>query len=128
MEKKNIAKVLAVVLAVLLISILISNTGYADIICVDPFNVTCYSKIQDGIDAAVSGDTVEVASGTYVEQVTLKSGVAVIGENTDTTIVWNNNDTFVGTNISSAVIQGFTITSAAGSGIYIYAYSSAVVR
>ena len=54
MEKKNIIKAFAVMLTVLLVSLLITNNGYADIICVDPFDVNCYSTIQDGINAADS--------------------------------------------------------------------------
>ena len=36
-------------------------------------------SIQDAIDGAVSGDTVQLAAGTYYERITLKNGVAVIG-------------------------------------------------
>jgi parallel beta-helix repeat protein len=104
----------------------VNNSVYADIICVDPLNPSCHKSIQEGIDAAVSGDTVEVASGTYVEQVTLKSGITVTGENRDTTSIWNNNDTVIGQQIQNTVIQGFTITSSAGNGIYLSADTSNV--
>ena len=30
-----------------------------------------YSRIQDAVDAAVNGDTIEIAAGTYREQVTV---------------------------------------------------------
>jgi parallel beta-helix repeat protein len=40
----------------------------------DPF-----CKIQDGIDAAVNSDTVQVAPGTYDENISMKSGVLIQG-------------------------------------------------
>lgn len=38
-----------------------------------------FTTIQDAIDAASSGDTVEVPSGSYVEDITMADGVAVVG-------------------------------------------------
>jgi hypothetical protein len=38
-----------------------------------------YATIQDAINAATSGQTVSVSSGTYVEDLTMKSGVTVDG-------------------------------------------------
>lgn len=52
-----------------------------------------YATIQDGIDAASSGDTVRVhaampgGSTTYTEQLTMKDGVAVLGMAGDTVTV-----------------------------------------
>ena len=72
-----------------------------------------YSTIQAGIDAASSGDTVYVEAGTYVENITLKSGVRVMGEGADVTKI-NGNDTGRAvtcidcSNITR--LNGFTIT------------------
>lgn len=46
-----------------------------------------YPTIQDGIDAAVKGDKVQVAAGTFVEKPVLKPGITVSGEGADKTII-----------------------------------------
>jgi hypothetical protein len=115
MKRKLTMKTYAFILSILMLSILAKVSAYADIICVNPMDPSCYNTIQEGINASVSGDTVEVVSGTYIEQITIKGGVTVKGENRNTTIIWNNNDTVQAGGNSS--IQGFTITSASGSAI-----------
>jgi parallel beta-helix repeat protein len=67
------------------IVILISNASAATII-VCPSGCT-YSSIQKAIDAASSGDTIEVQSGTYYEQVIVDKTLKLQGENRDTTII-----------------------------------------
>jgi hypothetical protein len=120
MTTKKIFTILAIVLIQLFFGINSKNIVFADIICVDPLSPTCYKSIQEGINAAKSGDTVQVASGTYVEQVKLKSGITLQGESRDTTFIWNNTDAMItAAGISNTVVQGFTITSANGNGIYI---------
>ena len=118
MKEKSIIRPFLFVIVFLVIGTCIKKEAHADFICVDPFNSICYATIQEGIDAASDGDTVAVASGTYIEQVTLKSGITLKGENRDTTFIWYNNDAVLAPNTKNTVVQGFTITSATGSGIY----------
>ncbi len=48
---------------------------------------SAYSTIQGAIDAASSGDTIQVLAGSYEENLTLKSGVNVLGAGFETTIL-----------------------------------------
>lgn len=64
-----------------------------------------FKTVQQGIDAAVSGDTVRVSEGNYYEPINMKYGVSIIGVNPElckinTTVTASDN----------CVIKGFTFT------------------
>jgi parallel beta-helix repeat protein len=69
-----------------------------------------YTSIQDAIDAANSGDTIYVYSGTYYENVVVDKTIDLIGEDRETTIIdgcENGNVVYVIADLVS--INGFTI-------------------
>jgi len=79
----------------------------------DPF-----CAIQSGIDAAASsGDTVktvQVAAGTYSENITMKSGVVIQGAGQGVSIIdgGDNGSVVTATDVDSAAkLDGFTITN-----------------
>jgi predicted outer membrane repeat protein len=95
---------------------LFAGTAFGDILNVPTAE---YPTIQDAINAASSGDTVQVASGTYDETIIMKSGVVIQGAGQDlSTIDGSGSDTVVyAFNVdSSAKLEGFTITG----GIALY--------
>jgi len=65
-----------------------------------------FTTIQDAIDAATSGDTVAVPSGTYVEDIDMASGIAVVGAGSDETYIVG---TVTFTGLSGASLSGFTL-------------------
>ncbi|MDD4858102.1 MAG: S8 family serine peptidase, partial [Candidatus Krumholzibacteria bacterium] len=115
---------------------------------VSPYTTTFWAaqEIQDAVDAAVDGDTILVAGGTYASGVTVDKAVYLLG-GWDTTFTTRDPATYPATiqgagsgvsfmNISSELcgIEGFTLTQGTGtsaaipaSGTYgggIYSYQS----
>lgn len=50
-------------------------------------HMAAFTTIQDAIDAASSGDTVAIPSGTYVEDIDMASGITVTGAGSDETLI-----------------------------------------
>ena len=72
---------------------------------------TAADSIQKGINAASSGDTVRVGSGTYRETIIMKPGITLLGAGFDSTVIYpyyrSVRDIVFGAD--SAVIEGFYI-------------------
>lgn len=73
-----------------------------------------YPTIQEAIDSSIYGDIIKVATGTYFENITLKNGVALIGQDPSNTIIDGNNiDSVVYSQDCDkyTILEGFTITN-----------------
>ncbi len=86
-----------------------------------------YLTIQEAINEALVGDTIEVAPNTYYEHLTVdKNNLTIIGSNCETTIVDADMDS--GSNLTAVsilndyvVFKGFTVCNCPnGSGIAVY--------
>lgn len=65
-----------------------TTTPLREFVSVSGSPVFAYSDtIQGGVDAAISGSTVNVAAGTYPEQVTIQKSLSLIGAGEATTII-----------------------------------------
>jgi parallel beta-helix repeat protein len=85
-----------------------------------------FTKIQDAINAAGSGDTILVANGggaPYVEDIVLKSGVNVFGEGANSTWIHGAAANYIVTavDVEDAQIDGFAIyrSTERKTGVYI---------
>jgi parallel beta helix pectate lyase-like protein/PKD domain-containing protein len=93
--------------------------------------------IQQAINVAVPGDTVLVAPGTYIENITfLGKAISVVSESGPSLTVIDGNHAgsvvvFTSAETRAAVLRGFTITNGAaaydGGGIYVR-YSSPTIE
>ncbi|MCK5398286.1 MAG: hypothetical protein KAJ33_08560, partial [Thermoplasmata archaeon] len=69
-----------------------------------------YNTIQEGIDAASSGDTLEVVAGTYYENIIIDKELTLTGANQTTTIIdGSSNGTVVLITEDLVNFSGFTV-------------------
>ena len=74
-----------------------------------------YPTVQKAINAASSGDTVYVRSGTYNEDIVVNKTISLVGENKETTCIYGHGGRIaVYVEADSVVVTGFTIKSSGG--------------
>lgn len=81
----------------------------------------CLASIGAAVAAAMPGDTINVAHGTYTEDVMITKSVSLVGQNNENTIIDAtgkiNGITITGA--SDVVVSGFTVENANAAGIWI---------
>ncbi len=102
--------------------------------CVNPGKTGCLSTIGAAVAAAAAGDTIQVAAGTYKEDVSMSVPVALIGAGSGTTIIDATGlangivvNSTSATGFSGAVVSGFTVENANFQGILVQNASNVTI-
>ena len=69
-----------------------------------------YATIQGAINAATSGDIVQVGPGHYIENIVMKDGVKLVGAGTELSVIDAGGSGIAVTCASNALLDGFTVT------------------
>lgn len=86
--------------------------------------VDFYGSIQRAIDAASPGDTINVAAGTYTENLTVNKSVTLSGAGATSTTIAGQ----IAVSADNVTIDGFTITNPSGKqGIYAQDHSNLTI-
>ncbi|NOQ33562.1 MAG: hypothetical protein GQ567_05140, partial [Methanosarcinales archaeon] len=112
------------VLAVLLLACAGMAAGETWVVGDDGGAGVNYTTIQDAVDASSAGDTIEVRSGTYVENVDVNKSLTLIGDGADVVTVQAEDewDEVFEVTADYVNISGFTVTGTTSSmyaGIYL---------
>jgi len=106
---------------------LLSLPAFAGTLCVNPAGTHgCKKTIQSAVEAAAPGDTINVAPGTYAEDVVVDRAIALMGADPDSTVIdatglsnGINVDGYDHPGLSHVIIRGFTVRNANHQGIVV---------
>ena len=109
-------KLLILVFLAVAVCVMGAGVGAAAVITVDDSGGADFTSIQAAVDAASEGDTIEVASGTYVENVDINKRLTLVGAGQNLVKVEadNSNDHVFYVTTDGVSISGFTLTGATG--------------
>lgn len=113
-----------------------SQTLAAKTLCVNPTGSnSCYSKIQLAVNAASNNDVINVAAGTYAEDVVIGKPLSLIGSGPDRSIIDATNlangillDGYNNPGLQNVTVDGFTVKNALYEGILVLNASDATIR
>jgi pectin methylesterase-like acyl-CoA thioesterase len=107
------------------------QSASANTLCVNPSgHKGCFTKIQDAVNFASNYDIVQVAPGTYNEQVTIGKPLSLLGAGADHSTIDASNlahgifvDGLDYPGIHDVIIAGFTIENAQYEGVLLLSAS-----
>ena len=113
-----------------------SHTAAANTLCVKPGgSPLCFPNIQSAVNAASNNDVINVAPGTYKEDVLIHKPLSLIGAGADLSIIDATGlphgiflDGFDYPGLSNVTIAGFTVKNALYEGVLVVSTSDATIR
>lgn len=126
----------AMLLACAVLLITISQPASAKTICVNQSGSNgCYSSIQAAVNHASANDIIEVAAGTYMEEVDIGTPVSILGKGAAASVVDATNmahgffvDGYDHHGLHNVTISGFTVKNALYEGILVVSAGDVTVR
>jgi hypothetical protein len=105
-------------------------------LCVNPSGKGgCYTKIQSAVNAASANDVINVAPGTYTEDVTIGKPLSLIGAGAQKTIIDAGKlangvlvDGYDNPGLRHVTVAGFTVQHAQFEGIVVVSASDVIVK
>jgi parallel beta-helix repeat protein len=111
-----------------------SQPTAAATLCVNPGKTGCFTTIGAAVGAASAGDTIQIAPGTYFEDVVIGKSLSLIGANSANTIIdakGLSNGIYIdgldNPGLSEVVVTGFTVQNANFEGILVTNASSVTI-
>lgn len=99
---------------------------HADTLCVNPSGRGCYTTIGAAVAAASPGDVIRVARGTYHENVVIDKPLALLGQNSQNTVIdatgllnGINVDGYDNPGLAHVIVSGFAVQNANAQGIVV---------
>jgi parallel beta-helix repeat protein len=113
-----------------------SQTATAKTLCVTSGgSMACYAKIQLAVNAASNNDLINVAPGTYKEDVVIGKPLSLIGAGAERSVIDATGlahgiflDGFDNAGLKNVTIAGFTVKNALYEGVLVVSTSDATIR
>ncbi len=114
----------------------VSQVAAGNTLCVNPSSSHgCYGKIQSAVNAASNNDVIDVAPGTYKEDVVIWKPLSLIGAGCDRSIIDASGlangifvDGFDHPGLHNVTVAGFAVKNALFEGILVVSVSDVTIR
>jgi parallel beta-helix repeat protein len=138
MRRFKYSSLAAALLAVVTLASLWGSSNsqlFAATLCVNPGGTSgCFAKIGDAVAAAAKNDTIQVAAGTYAEDVVIGKSLSLVGAGRTTTIINAKglaNGVYVdgldNPGLANVVVSGFSVINANFEGILVTNTSDVII-
>ena len=134
--KKTSARVGMIVALCAMFIVTVPQPAAANTLCVNPSGSNgCYSKIQTAVNHALANDIINVAAGTYNEEVDIGIALSLIGAGATSSTINATGlahgifvDGFDHPGLHNVTISGFTVRNALFEGILVVSASDVTIR